>query len=73
MSCKPFVNKAVPHHSSCNIERNGLHYVVLNMHVWYSEQNPVFLKLIVIPDDKAGKHPHSSVQYKEFWAASSVA
>jgi len=60
MSCKPFVNKTVPHPSPCNIERNGLHYVVLNMYVvWYSEQNPVFLRLFVIPDDKAGKHVHS--------------
>lgn len=34
MSCKPFVNKAVPHSSRCNVvERNGLHCVVLNMYV----------------------------------------
>ena len=40
MSCKPSVNKTVPHTSPCNIvERNGLHYVVLNMYVvWYSER-----------------------------------
>jgi len=75
MSCKPFVNKTVPHSIPCNtVEQNGLHYVILNMCVvWYSEQNPVFLRLFVILDDKAGKHLHSWVQYKEFWAASSVA